>query len=98
MAWKYYDSVEEALKKDRSFGKWDFTVKRRQDVSSKDNAIFIKGQSNVIVFTKDDVKKELNRMLKEFLEEQNKAFNEGKGWLDVEEEDHYPIGGEQETC
>lgn len=96
MAWRNYDSVEEALKKDRSFGKWDFTVKRRQDVSSKDNAIFIKGQSNVIVFTKDDVRKEINRMLKEFLEEQNKAFKEGKGWLDATE-DLEPNGGEQKA-
>ena len=96
MAWRNYSTVEEALKKDKNFGKFDFTVKRRQDVSSKDNAIFIKGHSNVIVFTKDDVKKELSRMLKEFLEEQNKAFKEGKGWLDAEK-DLEPDGGEQEA-
>lgn len=96
MAWRNYDSVEEALKKDKNFGKFDFTVKRRQDVSSKDNAIFIKGHSNVIVFTKEDVKKELSRMLKEFVEEQNKAFKEGKGWLDAEK-DLESDGGEQEA-
>lgn len=96
MAWRNYSTVEEALKKDRSFGKFDFTVKRRQDVSSKDNAIFIKGQSNVIVFTKDDVNKELNRKLKEFLEEENNAFKEGKGWLDAEK-DLESDGGEQKA-
>lgn len=94
MAWRNYNSVEDALKNDRSFGKFDFTIKRRQDVSSKDNAIFIKGQSNVIVFTKDDVKKELNRKLKEFLEEQNKSFKEGK--LDATE-DLESDGGEQKA-
>ena len=94
MAWRNYNSVEEALKKDKNFGKFDFTIKRRQDVSSKDNAIFIKGQSNVIVFTKDNVRKELNRKLKEFLESQNKAFKEGK--LDATE-DIEPNGGEQKA-
>ena len=96
MAWRNYNSVDEALKKDRSFGKLDFTVKSRQDVSSKDNAIFIKGQSNVIVFTKDDVKKELNRKLKEFLEEQNKALREGKGFQYATEDVEY-YGGEQKA-
>ena len=94
MAWRNYNSVEEALKNDRSFGKWDFTIKRRQDVSSKDNAIFIKGQSNAIVFTNDDVKKEFNRKFKEFLEEQNKALKEGK--LDATE-DLESDGGEQKA-
>ena len=96
MAWRNYNSVDEALKKDKNFGKFDFTVKRRQDVSSKDNAIFIKGQSNVIVFTKDDVKKELNRKLKEFLEEENKSLKEGKGFQDATE-DIESDGGEQEA-
>ena len=96
MAWRNYRTVEEALKNDRSFGKFDFPIKRRQDVSSKDNAIFIKGQSNVIVFTKDDVNKELNRKLKEFLEEENNAFKEGKGWLDAEK-DLESDGGEQKA-
>lgn len=96
MAWRNYSTVEEALKKDRSFGKLDFTIKRRQDVSSKDNAIFINGQSNVIVFTKDDVKRELNRKLKEFLEQQNNAFKEGKGWSDAEK-DLESYGGEQKA-
>ena len=96
MAWRNYNSVEEALKKDKNFGKFDFTIKRRQDVSSKDNAIFIKGQSNVIVFTKDDVKKELNRKLKEFLEEQNNAFKEGNGFQ-YATEDLESYGGEQKA-
>lgn len=96
MAWRNYNSVEEALKNDRSFGKFDFIVKSRQDVSSKDNAIFIKGQSNVIVFTKDNVNKELNRKLKEFLEEQNNAFKEGNGFQDATE-DIESDGGEQKA-
>ena len=96
MAWRNYNSVEEALKKDKNFGKFDFTIKRRQDVSSKDNAIFIKGQSNVIVFTKDDVNKELNRKLKEFLEEQNKSLKEGNGFQ-YDTEDIESDRGEQKA-
>ena len=97
MAWRNYDTIESALK-DKDFGKWDFTVKNRKDVKAKDNAIFIKGMDNVIVFGRKDIRKRLNKMMNDFVKEQNKAFKEGKGWLDVEEEDHYPIGGEQETC
>ena len=80
------DGMQKLIEKySELFNKYDFYVSTNGISKDKDihTAINI-GADIFIVFTHKDIKETINEKMKEFIEEQNKAFKEGKGWIDIE--------------
>ena len=64
------------------FNKYDFFIGKEVPENAY-KAIDI-GGGFYVIFTHKDIKETMNEKLKDFVEEQNKAFKEGKGWIDTD--------------
>lgn len=76
--------IEETLQKfQHLFNTYDFYVSETIPDNAME-AIDI-GANKYVIFIERKIKETLNEKFKEFIEEQNKAFKEGKGWIDTTE-------------
>lgn len=85
---KINNSINSLIKEySNLFNKYDFIISDKvpQDAFK---AIEI-GKDKYIVFTHKDIKETMNEKMKQFVQEQNEAFKEGKGWVDIENNEEY---------
>ena len=79
------NTMNEALERYNDlFVKYNFYVEADEDKIISDNkgVIYINENDRYIVFKNEENKDLMVKLLQDFVKRQNKAFKEGKGWID----------------